>query len=506
MMHLLAVVLATTTLAAAPAVAPADTATLTLDQAIAIALVESHTARVMALDLTAAGHDVDAARGRFRTRADLTVAGEKEEQVRGVSVPGELPSYDTYGHEELSANLQVTQPLPTSGEVSLSGHAYQLDDSVYDPATDTDTEQRTFFNSYSLSFSQPLLQPNTLKLGLERAEISYGLAQRAYDRGRLDLAYNVAASFFGLFRAQEELVIARDMLARQQVNHDLARRKLEAGLIPEVEALQMEVDLAESRSSLLAAEADLARVADLFRLVVGLPLERPVRAASDLEPMFFAADRDLALRHALQHRTELADHVDEIRRAGISVRETDARSDLKGELSAFYNLTGVSDNGLEDPGFRDLFDNSWADLRRRPGNRGVRLSLSLPIWDSGVNGSEVASARVRLRRRELDRENLRRSIVQQVQASLATLDAARRRLGVLGQSLSVAERSFDISQQRFEGGDITSQELAADRDRLVQARRSQLQALISYRLAVADLRRQTLYDFAVGRSLLNRGE
>jgi outer membrane protein TolC len=477
---------------------------LTLEEAVALALEESFESLALAMELSAAEHDVVAARGRFRTRADLTlVAPELEEQVQGVSVPGELPRYDTYGHSEFSARLQVTQPLPTDGEVSLRGHAYQRDDTVYDPLSDSDAEQRTFFNSYEVALSQPLLEPNRLKLALERAEISHGLARRAFRRGRLDLAYEVTAAFFSLYRSQQELRISRDMLARQEENSALAQRKLTAGLIPEVEALQMEVDLAESRNALLAAEAALATAADRFRLLVGVPMIQPVHAESDMAPTFFPVDRDFALTHALEHRTELSDQHDRIRRAEIIVEETDARSDLKGELSAFYNMTGVSDSGLEDPGLRDLVDSSWEDLRRRPGNRGVRFSLSIPIWDSGVNGAEVASARVALRRRELERENLRRGIVQQVQASLAQIEGATRRLEVLQQSLEVAERSFDISQQRFEAGDITSQDLASDRDRLIQTRRSLLDALITYRLAVADLRRQTLYDFAVGRSLVN---
>ena len=89
-----------------------------------------------------------------------------------------------------------------------------------------------------------------------------------------------------------------------------------------------------------------------------------------------------------------------------------------------------------------------------------------------------------------------------MKAALANLEGATRRIEVLQRSLAVAERSFDISQQRFEAGDITSQDLAGDRERLVQARRSLLEAIVSYRLAAADLRRQTLYDFAVGRSLV----
>ncbi len=503
----LACMLATAPLRAQESPATPDTLALALEEAIALALDESFQARTLALDLRAAGHDVDAARGRFRTRADLDlVLPELEERVQGVSVPGELPRYDTYGHQEFSAQLRVTQPLPTDGEVSLRAHAYHREDTVYDPTLDADAEQSTFFNSYEVALSQPLLQPNGLRLGLERAEISHRLAQRAYARGRLDLSYRITAAFYDLYRAQQEVVIARDILARQKQNHDLARRKYEAGLIPEVEALQMEVDLAEAQSALLAAEADLALAADRFRLEVGLPLSVPVSARSDLAPVMVAVDRDQALRHALRHRTELADQRDAIRRAEITIQETDARDDLRGELTAFYNLTGVSDGTLDDPSLGDLLDSSWDDLRRRPGNRGVRFSLSVPIWDAGVNGAEVAAAEVALRRRELEQENLQRQIVREVQAALASLDGAARRIEVLERSLAVAERSFSISQQRFEAGDITSQDLASDRERLVQARRSLLDAIVAYRLAVADLRRQTLYDFAVGRSLVTSEE
>ena len=49
---------------------------------------------------------------------------------------------------------------------------------------------------------------------------------------------------------------------------------------------------------------------------------------------------------------------------------------------------------------------------------------------------------------------------------------------------------------------FTSQTLADNRDRLVQARRSYLTALVNHRLAVADLRRQTLFDFEAGASLV----
>jgi outer membrane protein TolC len=119
-----------------------------------------------------------------------------------------------------------------------------------------------------------------------------------------------------------------------------------------------------------------------------------------------------------------------------------------------------------------------------------------------VNKQEVAAAEISVRRRLLDQENLRRDIVRQVQSALASFEGAKRRLQVLGKSQDIALRSYDISRQRFETGDITSQALADNRDRLVQAKRSYLGAFVNYQLAGADLRRLTLFDFEVGESLV----
>lgn len=490
-------------LALAPASTGSDTLGLDLSQAILLALDESHSSQVLDLSLAGAEHDVAAAKGRFRTNADAQFAlPDLQEGVQRVHVPGTLPRYDSYGSLEMSAKLQLNQPLPTDGQVSLTGHLYQQDDSFYDPVSEQTEDQRTFFNSYELSLRQPLFTPNELKLGLEKAEIGHRLAQRAFQRGQLDLSFQVTVFFYNLVQAQEELAIAQDALERQQENFDLAQRKFKAGLIPEVEALQMEVDLAGAKNDLLGRESDLILASDNFRLLVGLPMVQLVKAQADLTPGIFQVDHDLALSHALTYRTEIKDIQDQIRRSEIAVTETDARSDLKGEVSAFYNLTGISDPAIEDGGFQDLANSSWDDLKRRPGNRGVRFSLSVPIWDSGVNKQEVASAEVDVKRQKLDEEDLYRDIARQVQAILARFEGAKRQLDILGQSMDIALRSYNISRQRFEAGDITSQALADNRDRLIQARRSYLSAFVSYRLAGADLRRQTLYDFESNQSLV----
>ena len=78
------------------------------------------------------------------------------------------------------------------------------------------------------------------------------------------------------------------------------------------------------------------------------------------------------------------------------------------------------------------------------------------------------------------------------------------RLDVLKQSEALARRSYEISLARFENGDITAQQLADAQDQLTTAQQKDLTAYIQYQLAVADLKRQTLYDFEKGQSLVEQ--
>lgn len=485
--------------------APVDTTALTLTESLDLALAESYDARVVRLALIQAEQDVAAARGRFKTQVDLEIdAPNYNESVQGVSQPGQLPEYTTYGSSEWRAGLQLTQPLPTNGSIGLSGDVYHRTDSVYDDAEDSTLESRTLFNSYRLDFFQPLLVPNTLKLSLERAQLTLDESRRNYTAAQLDIVYDVTAQFYEYLRAQRRLVIARTDLERQEEAFQLASRKYEAGLIPEVEALQMEVDLAQSRNDLLSAEGGAARAADRFKLTVGLAMDAPIRVVAETAPRFYEVDPDLALQHALAHRAEIRNTETNVRRAEITIDETDARSAIKGELRAYYDLTGIGSSEDYLP-LDEMWDLSWQDLEQRPGNKGVVFTLSVPIWDSGVNGAEVASARAALDRSEIDIDQQRRLVILQVNAALTALSESRARLGALVRSVEVATRSLDISLQRFDNGDITSQDLALDRSRLTQASLAYLDAFIQYQLAGADLRRQTLYDFEAGRTLVAGG-
>jgi len=476
---------------------------LSLDDAISVALADGFQARDILLQLERAQELQRAAEGRFKTNADLFLTSPDfaERFEEAINPDDGSTFYVSRRRTEWSGLLSVNQPLPTNGTLSLRGQLDQIDTEVLDSDV---ASTSNFFTSVSLNLDQPLFVPNSLKLGRERADLDLERAQMQYTRTQLDVIYSVTDAFFTFYRAQRRAQIAQAEQEQQERSYNLAKTKFDAGLIPEVEALQMEVDLAQSRAARLSARGAAERAEEAFKIVLGVDLDRAVAVDVELTLQDFEVDEGLAIEHGLQNRSEIREGQIETRLAEITVEEVDARRTIRGDISAFYDLVGTSDPGL---GFgastRDLFDSAWEDLRERPNNKGLGFSLTVPLWDSGVNGSEVSAARLSLDRSSHRAEEDRRQVIQQIRAAITRLRDARGQLDVLARSEEVAQRSYDISLARFENGEITTTDLALDRDRLTQAKLAYLDAYIAFQLASADLERQTLYDFAEGRSLVD---
>ena len=484
--------------------AQARTLDLTLNDAIALALDDGYRARHLWLDLQDARFQMDAAKRRTRARVNLSLrAPDYAENVQAIRVPNQLPIYNRIGMLQWFGAVSLAQPfLKTNGELSFGSNFRQLRESVFQEQVNLSERSKRFFSTMSVRFRQPLFAPNQLKLNLERARLRLENQQRAYTSTQLDIIYEITQAFYDFYSAQRSLEIAREDMVQQEQSRDLAQKKYEAGLIPEVEALQMEVALSRSRNRLLQAEGRMARNSDRLKLALGLSLDDSVRVRPDLDLKTFEIDEDRAISHGMRHSASLRQREIYQRLAEINLRETRAAGKLRGEFSASYERTGFTNALPEDTSTSDLLDASWNDLRRRPRNLGMEFTLTVPLWDSRLNRARVSSARTRLDQRVLDLEDGRQRVVLQIRSAIARIREARDRLEVLRKSEDVALRGYDIDRARFENGSITAQDLTRTRDDLMQSRQAYLDAYIQYQLAVADLKRQTLYDFENERSLI----
>lgn len=496
-------VLAAVAAASFPLLAAAETL-LSLDDAIDIALEQGYDMKTNRLSLIQAEQSRLAAKYRFRTNVDMSFnLPSWTENVREVQVPNGLPVYNSLGTYRYQGTLNINQPLPTDGRITLRSRMYQSKESNYFAETKNTLKRMDFLSSFSVNLTQPLFSFNNIKANLKRAELNYERSSLTLRRNRLDVVYTVTNSFYDLYRATRSRDIAQETLNQQQMQYDTAKSKFDAGLIPEVEALRLEVELATARSQFYEAEATLERQKEAFKTVIGVELSDDIGVQTEISYGRVEVDTEEAIRIGLTNRTELREQEIAIELSKLNLKQIDAEREVSGNLSAYYDFTGRSDPTLPyGSGTRDLFDSSIDDLERRPGNRGVTMSLDIPIFDWGVNKAEVESARATLRQAEIRAEEQKKTVIMSISDAVRQLRAAENRLAVLEKSQEVAQRTYDISLERFSNGVITSLDLSQDNRSLSNAKLQYLSAYISYKLAVADLKRKTLYDFETGTLLI----
>ncbi|MFC1650144.1 TolC family protein [Candidatus Latescibacterota bacterium] len=474
---------------------------LPLDKAIDIALEQGYSMKSLKLQLVQATENRLAAKYRFRSSANMYLnIPSWQEQMTSIQVPNALPVYNSRGTMQVQGRMEISQPLPTDGRLTLSSQLNQQDESNYFADTGKSLKRKDFLTSLRIQFNQPLFTYNRLKTGLRRAELNYENTSMRVSRTKLDVIYNVTGAFYALYRFTRELEINLETLKQKEEAYELARLKFEAGLIPEVEALEMEVDLEQARAAMLSSEVLLELRKDEFKQSLGLELSEDVGVKTDIIYEHFEIDQDKAISEGLTHRSEIKEDEIGLELSRLSVKETNAQSEISANLRAYYDLTGRSDPILPTSSTTNrLFNSSWDDLERRPGNRGVFITFQIPVWDWGVNKAEVASATVNLRQAEMQLEERKKTIVNSIRDAVRQVKSTEVSLSILEKRQEIAQRTYDISLERFNNGDITSQELANNSNRLSSSKMDYLGAYIAYKLAVEDLKRKTLWDFEKNR-------
>lgn len=470
--------------------------TLDLQQSIEIAKEKSHQMLILKQVLAQAGYELKAATSRLKTHIDLNLTVPDYTQTVRKFEDSTGSTFYSVNQLSYNGNILISQPLPTDGQLYLS--------TGLDNMLDYDKNERLTRMDARLGFNQPLIAfyaYNSIRTEFKKAELNYELSNRSLKRAELDLIYQTSQAFYSLVAASERKKIAGQVLERQQEAYDIAQNKYNAGLIREVEALQMEVDLGEAKNDYNISEVDFASQVNYFKQELGLSLQDSVSVISDMSYKIIEVDEEMAVQHGLANRIELRENEIQIELSKLEVKRIKSQGMVNGSISGYYDLIGTDQRTLPYA-FNDAVGNSWELLHGNPGNFGVALTIQVPIFDWGENRSLVKAAQSGLEINKYSYDEEKINIEREIRNTVKQLNSSLRRLQLLEKNVQLAEKSFNISRDRFSNGDIDSQALALDRTRLNAAYQSHLDAYISYKLLLADIMRKTFYDFENGRAIV----
>lgn len=478
-----------------------DTLYLSCTRAIEIALGKSYSTRSFEIDKQAMQYYFSYYKATFKPRLDLNLdAPIWHESVTEIDQANGLPVYNSTGSLQAGGNLSFTYVLPTGGNLSLSSNMFRRDFSTV-LASDNNKLKTDLFNSqFSLYFTQPIFTKNKLRENLREAEFKYQQSEHYYTRAQMDIVYDVTQEFYALYRSKKQVEIAMEKLKNSEESFRIAKLKLKGGRMAQGDVMSAEVSVSQNKAEYLKAVNQMQNEEDRLRQLIGLDLKRKIGILTNLQYRPILIDEQKATDEALKNRLEIKETEIDINLLKIEVDRAKRVREFQGNVSAYYDLTGISTIGSGTT--TQLAQSSFDNIRNRPPNRGIALTFTLPIYDWGRGSSKVNQAKFNLQSKELYKENQEVTIRREVFEIIRSVNESIEQLNIHQKNLDLARQTYLISQARFENGDISNQDLTIEQERLAKIQLDYLDAFIGYQLSVNNLKRKTMWDFENNKSYI----
>ena len=432
-------VLARTTLAVGPGLQRGkETLYLSLPQAVALALKNNLSLQTARRNVNRAASNYRAAKAGYYPNIDVAVTGNQGFQSIIVADQLEYTQAFTAGF-----NITATMPLDLSGAI---GRAVQ----------------------------QALISFITIKT-------NYAIAGQ-------DLIVQIYQEYYDVLRGKESIKIDQGQVAQTLEQLRIARERLKAGRVPEVDVITAQVQHDNARQNLKINEGNLELAKSRLRNTLLLPQTVDLIPTDRLtfQPEKFSFER--ALEEAEKNRPEIKIARLALESAQIALRSTydPYRPTLSLSANYGYNIAGLSP--------RD----AWNE---RPPNfthsYGLSFRIPLLIFDGGIIRESKYRALVDIDQAKANIKDAQEGVSLEVKNALTTLNNSRERVEIGKASIKLAQESLKIAEMRYRTGTTGYLEVTDARNNLRTAELNYLNALIQYSNAKIDVYR------TLGRSLIN---
>lgn len=436
---------------------------------------------------------VDASDEVKLARSQVDVARAQVKEVRAGALP------------QINANLGYTRTFRSQFE---SAGSFELPDSLkFEPDSTRSLEERVKYledkapaaglaGLGSLFSNLPFGQKNAYSATIGASQLLYSggrtgaalaIARNFREAAELtleeeigDITLQVRSAYYRALLAQELERISAAAVAQAQRFLEQERLREKTGAASELDVLRADVALANLRPQAVSARnAAEVGMLDLKRLL-NVPAAQPLKLTTDLtvpDAERLAQQDTLEVRDQLMRRASIAAAERNVRMRDLGVRI--ARGSFLPQLSLNMNY-GRFAFPRETFSFNGI---NW----RTDWTAGV--SVQIPIFDGLRRAAQLDLAQVQLTQAQLQLAQLREDVQIQYQQAVGEKQRASSAILARRQTVTQAQRVFDLTELRYERGLATQLEVSDARLALLQARTNLAQALSDFYVAEATVAR-----------------
>ncbi len=369
------------------------------------------------------------------------------------------------------------------------------------PTTYVLETQTTFQSGLSLQGSVTLFNGFYLQRLKEANRYEWQAMLASSDKLKNDISLNVANAYLTVLLADQTAQTALLQLHFSQNQLELTRKQVLAGTLPELNAAELESQVAQDSSSYITDKSNI--VQDILNLKAYMDLDAstpfevdtppvdqiPIEQLADLQPDAVYA---IALTHQPQQKMDAL----QIQYQQQAVRAMKGAMfpvvSLYGNLSSYYlntpGETAVPYSFFTDtvghvvgsgtpvtnpeplykivdtkaPGYFTQLNNYFA--------QSVGVNISIPILNGGILRTNYAKSKLNLRNQELQRDQDNLTLKNNIYQAYTLAVAALEKFEAQKVTLAATQKSYDYAQKRYNVGMSNTIDLLTNQNNYFNAR------------------------------------
>ena len=341
----------------------------------------------------------------------------------------------------------------------------------FDPNTQRIVTGSSTSYSAGLSASYQLFQGGRKFHEMGRTATAYQEAEARLQTQRFSVLLQTRTLFLNALRQADLVRIQEASLARTEENHAISKSRFAADDATQSDTLRTLLDLSNARQSLLQARNQLRAAQWSLGRQVGMSgpvVPAAPEAGLDPAPLRLSEAEIIVLAESASPAVRAAEAASRVAQIGVD----NARSSYLPNLSMSTRYNWANQERSFSGG-----STSW----------GLSLSGSYTLFDGFGREASVSQASQTRRVSRLSEEDARRSVRQEVDVALRTLETQVLAIAIAEESVLVAQEDFRIVRLRYQNANSTILDVIVSQLALEQAEVNLVAARFDYSLAKAEL-------------------
>ena len=366
-------------------------------------------------------------------------------------------------------------------------------------------------NNYSLQTSVDLFNWFTKKNTIEEKKLGLQATEAKVSKIKNDIALNVAVAYLQVLLAREQINLAKIQVKQVQAQLENTRKQVDVGKLPELNAAQLEAQLASDSSGLITAETTAYQLLLQMKALLNLdaatqfdiatpPVDKiPVENLAELQP---ESVYNLAMVNLPQQKVDELNVKSSLKSVEVARGSMYPTFSLFGSLGSTFNnrsrrvtsktqvnapVGTVNVNGTDYNVFPfqpyEVFNYgnvSYFDQLNQNFRQSVGLSVSVPIFNGSSLRTNWQRSKLNVKQMELQKEQNSFTLKQDIYKAYNDAVAAIQKFNANKKVMKTAEKTFDFAQKRYDLNLLSTFELISSQTNLLQAKTQLLYSQYDY--------------------------